>query len=112
MAKTAKGMRLLIDLMEAGLELGPEYCEALSLLARHAASYARRQEAACNYEWACGDKWDDKNARLESRITEIALGIPGVVGVVFSGDPRGYCVRLKLENGYTNTWGGDGFGIA
>ncbi len=81
---------------------------------RLATTYARRMEEKCNCEWAQGEAWDKKNSQLEKSIEQIAKRLPGVKGVKFTGDPRGYTVRLVLECGRGNTWSGDedGWGIA
>ena len=94
--------------------IGFSHLGELSLLARRAARYANMQEQACTYEWASGAAWDKKEQRLEQSIRELAETIPHINGVIFTGDPRGYTVRLILECGCGNTWGGpeDGFGIA
>lgn len=83
----------------------------VSLLARRAKRYAGRAEAACSYEWANEDGYELATTRLEKLITELALTIPGVEGVTFQGDPRGYVVRLQLVDGLSNTMGDDGWGI-
>lgn len=84
----------------------------ISLLMRRVRTYANRQEQACSYEWACGDKWDAKDARLEESIKQLALTIPFCVGVTFQGDPRGYVVKLQFDPAIHNGWGKDGWGIA
>lgn len=77
----------------------------VSLLARRAKRYATRQERACSEEGCWGDEWDRQEARLEEQITELALSLPGIVGVRFTGDPRGFTVRLLLAVPRTNCWG-------
>lgn len=79
-------------------------------------SYAKIQELWCN------ESMDDqrtkrvekRETRLETEITTLALALPGVTGVRFTGDPRGYCVKLMLASKRYNTWGGEseGWGIA
>ena len=44
--------------------------------------------------------------RLEDRVT--ALCAPHGIKPVFSGDPRGAVVKLKLPSGRTDDWGGTG----
>ena len=82
------------------------------LLHKRIKRYATRQEQACTYEWAWGDKWDKQDARLEKSIFDLAVSLPGITGVTFQGDPRGYVVKLQLVNGASNTWGKDGWGVA
>lgn len=83
----------------------------MSLLARRCHRHNTRQEQACSYEWACGDKWDRDEERLEASILSLATSLPGIVGVEFGGDPRGYTVKLLLNNGRSNNWGGIGWGV-
>jgi len=74
--------------------------ETCSLIARHAKTYARIQEMWCSVEMS-----DRETARverqeeiLERRIRDLVADLPhsddGPFGVEFSGDPRGYTVRL------------------
>lgn len=72
-------------------------------------SYARLQEAECNY---------GLTPRQESRQKNIEQEISGICEelgfrVRFDGDPRGYTVRIFFPTGEYNSWGGeeDGWGI-
>jgi len=92
-----------------------------SLLCRHATSYKSIQVERCNGDrreelggYKAWEEWLAKRDRqLRSRITKLATQLKGVKGVMFSQEPRGYTVRLILENGAWNTLGGaeDGFGV-
>ena len=46
-----------------------------------------------------------KRTRLELRIEE-AVGGEG--SVIFSGDPRGATVKVRVLSGRSNSWGGEG----
>lgn len=80
----------------------------VSLLARRCKSHRTRCENECSYEWANTEKYARGTERLENSIRELATSFPGIDGVRFYGDPRGYTVRLLLATGRSNTWGGDG----
>jgi hypothetical protein len=99
---------------EDGLVL-PGVCAELIRLARR---YAKIQERWCNEDMSGTPGLEDRvrarEKKLEEKIRAVASEIKGVKGVKFTGDPRGYCVRLHLRSGKYNTWGGvdDGYGIA
>ena len=76
-----------------------------SQIARAAKTYHRRQEEACSYEWACGDKWDRDEARLEKRIAALVAELGEGFGVVLEGDPRGACVFITTPDKRTDDWG-------
>ena len=101
-------------------------------LMRHSATLTRLAELACSSEAADRDRvrctgakgrrclCDQTNGaehetvpriavqadRLEERVT--ALCAPHGIKPVFSGDPRGAVVKLKLPSGKTDDWGGTG----
>jgi len=85
----------------------------VSRLARYAKQHHTRCENECSYEWANSTKYEADTARLEKRITELVESIHGIEKVIFTGDPRGYTVKLFLATGRSNTWGGaeSGWGI-
>lgn len=55
--------------------------------------------AHCNYMEQ--DVFERRDKKLRARIEEAAKKL-GAVGVIFSGDPRGCVVKLKLPSGKTN----------
>lgn len=71
-----------------------------SLIARHATTYARIQEAWCNEEM--GERrtarLEAQESRLERRIVDLVADLPatddGPWRVRFDGDPRGFAVRI------------------
>lgn len=91
---------------------------------RHAATYARLQEAQCNGDYPadgatycnrCGAAWRANvirngicpDCRAEDAITALCAEFEGVTPI-FSGDPRGATVKIKVPSGYSNSWGGEG----
>lgn len=92
--------------------------ETLHGLLECATSYTRIQERWCSEDMSQIPGREEATKRLEKSLEEkiraYAKGLPNVKGVKFTGDPRGYCVRLMLEDGRYNTWGGaeDGWGVA
>lgn len=88
------------------------YDKACSLLLRHAATHERIQESICSDELTEPQE-QARSAReqlLEDRIRAIAESMS--LTVEFSGDPRGFTVKL-FGVGTHNTWGGaeSGYGI-
>lgn len=76
-----------------------------SLLHRHARTYDRIQEAWCSDEMSDRHRANVERSEsaIERRITELVQHLPepdsGPWKVVFSGDPRGYTVRLVTVDG-------------
>ena len=66
----------------------------LKAIERNAKSYVRLQEARCNT--GLTERQEKREAKLEKTIADLASGL-GLM-VEFSGDPRGFCVRL-IANG-------------
>jgi hypothetical protein len=88
---------------------------SVATIVRHnAARYATIQERWCNEEMSdrATARLEATEQRIEARITDL-LAPYGIIPH-FSGDPRGFCVKLTLPDGAWNTWGGQecGFGIA
>jgi hypothetical protein len=52
-----------------------------------------------------------RECRAKNRIETVCK--PLGIGVKFSGDPRGFCVKLMLKSGKFNSWGGasEGYGV-
>lgn len=56
--------------------------------------------------------WEGKKDAVCERITQLVRPYRrSIVGVVFSGDPRGYAVILKLRNGANNSFACEGWGV-
>jgi hypothetical protein len=58
-------------------------------------------------------KHERRETKIETTIKNLIEQVHGL-RVEFSGDPRGFCVKLHLANGRLyNTWGGSesGYGI-
>ena len=77
-----------------------DVCELIRLSRRH----ARLQERACSQPVKEGF-----DVRCEESIRAVCgrIGVP----VYFSGDPRGFTVKVKLPSGLSNHWGGLTFGV-
>jgi hypothetical protein len=84
----------------------PEKLEVCNYILRCGASYGRMMEDDCNYGDE-GGKRAKKEERLEKRLTEYLAQFNIVP--IFSGDPRGNTLKLKLPSGRTDSFGGDGF---
>lgn len=115
MAITKDG-RLLAQALsnaEDGLVL-PSICSELVRLAKR---HHRIQERWCSEDMSgtpgLTERVERQEAQLEEQIRDVAKQIPGVRAVKFTGDPRGYTVRLMLRSKKSNTWGGAeaGFGV-
>lgn len=76
--------------------------ETLRDLLRLAKTHGRLQVLACNEQVP-----DGHDEKCEERIRKACARLPGCVPV-FSGDPRGATVKLKLPSGRTNDWGNTG----
>lgn len=79
--------------------------QTCSLLHRHARTYDRIQEMWCNDEMSdrATARLEAQEAKLEARIRSLVQDLPqpddGPWQVQFSGDPRGYTVRLIAPTG-------------
>jgi len=90
--------------------------EVCSLVARHATTHARLAETAVNRDLTPREERQDR--AVEARIRELVASLPkprgrAAIGVEFSGDPRGFTVKLVVPGDKGgNTWGLDGrYGI-
>lgn len=84
-----------------------QFLDSFRRLLSAARSYQRLAETACSRELTPREEIRVKH--LESRMTQHARELG--CGVTFSGDPRGYVVKLQLPSGASNTLGNDGWGI-
>lgn len=75
--------------------------DVLRRLMRLSKRHGRLQEEACNHDMPEG-----YDAATEKRINDLADSIGCLA--VFSGDPRGCTVKLKVPSGKTNDWGKEG----
>lgn len=102
--------------------------DAARKLLRHAATHGRLSVESCNGHPAQSspfmdattvgklqDKWDARIERETARVERLITAICTPLGIVpdFTGDPRGYTVKLHLPSGSHNTMGGreSGYGI-
>jgi len=109
---TSKGHKLANDLKVFGIT--QHVLEVCSLLARHAVTHHRLQEIQCNREATAAELLQEKH--IERRIVELVSELPeaptGKATVKFSGDPRGYTVKIVIPGMPGNTFGGGGeYGI-
>lgn len=93
--------------------------EICSLVARHATTHHRLQEIQCNREATAAELLREKH--IEDRIRKLVADLPKAkvqltrgstvasIGVEFSGDPRGFTVKLVVPGDKGgNTWGLEG----
>ena len=97
-------------------------------LLRHARTLHRLAEAQCNGDWPadngqrptvvcdnCARAWVPEavrdqtcpDCRAKAAVRQLLTGMS--IEPVFSGDPRGAVLKLRLPSGRTNDWGQDGF---
>lgn len=81
------------------------------LLKSLARAHNRLAEAECNREITSREI--RRRQSIQAKIIEILKPYIGDGRVRFSGDPRGYTVKVQFPDGRGNTWGGDeeGWGI-
>ena len=95
---------------------GEHAASVCSLLHRHAVTYTKIQERWCGEEMnhAKREALEAKEARLEAAIRALVADMPCLTAVRFTGDPRGFCVKVFRTDGNHNTWGGkeEGWGVA
>jgi hypothetical protein len=82
-------------------------------LMRYAATLQRIAEAHCNdskcpYGPHLPDGGCMKQESIQWKVGEICERIDGVLDAIFSNDPRGAVVKLKVADGYTNDMGREG----
>ncbi len=104
MATTVSEREQFVGVMVS--EFGERVRRHLPRLLTLAKRHARLQETACNRQVA-----ENHDARCEAAIAALCETIGCTVQ--FSGDPRGYTVKLHLPSGRYNTWGGfeSGYGV-
>lgn len=104
-------------------------------LMRYAATLQRLAEDDCNIPMddAQRAKWEAKRGRIQQRVTELVLSIQGdnhtpeyeqyapeslIEGIwmkdmtkcapVFFGDPRGAVLKIRVPDGFSDSFGGEG----
>jgi hypothetical protein len=102
------------ECMELAAVIATDFPEPLAapriarLLLRDAAVIQRHAVNQCNRETSPQE--DARARQAADRILTLLAVYPGV-GVMFGGDPRGYCVKLTLPSKRYNNWGGETWGI-
>ncbi len=109
---TSRGSELASELSKH-IRTTPSVLEICSLIARHARSHHRIQENQCNRELS--ERELIREIRIERRIQELVAQLPPTksakrVTAKFTGDPRGYTVRVVVPDDPHggNTWGRGG----
>lgn len=77
---------------------------AVLRLVRLSKRHARFQEASCNYGLTAAEEAAER--RCEDAIWRVCRGLG--CELVFSGDPRGCTVRLRVPSGRTDDFAGTG----
>lgn len=99
-----------LEALEFAVLMAREFPEApglwhrLDSLMRMGRRYCRLMERDCN----TGDVPAATVARLEAKVSAVCLEIGAGCVPVFSGDPRGATVKLKVPSGRVTDWGGVG----
>lgn len=116
---TSKG-RHAAGLLSKHVGITPDVIETLSRIARLATTHTRLAELVCSVELSDrrSERVAREDARIEAAITRLVGTLPhtdhGPIVAVFSGDPRGYTVKLRVPGAERdgNTWGlGGEYGI-
>lgn len=93
------------------IEIAHDTSVICSLIARHARTHHRYMEIDCNEGLTAEQA--RKVDRIEARIRELVSYLPkskvkgAGLSVKFSGDPRGYTVKIVIPGAPGNTWGGN-----
>lgn len=88
-----------------------QIAHAVAVLIRQARKLHRLAEKACN------SLHTERDARAWIVATSASVAICEMLGVpckvISNGDPRGYVLRLRFDDGTHNTWGGEeeGYGV-
>jgi hypothetical protein len=108
---------------ESSSKLAENYAR---LILRHGATYSRLQEANCNGVGtyygedimqfnARQDRFEKavekKEQAIEKRITAICRELGDGFEPIFSGDPRGNTIKIKVPSGRTNDWAREGVSV-
>jgi hypothetical protein len=109
---TTRGAALARDLSKH-IRTTPSVLEICSLIARLARTHARLQEAKCNRELTPSEL--ARESQIERHIQELVAKLPPTgsgkhVAPKFTGDPRGFTVRIVVPDDPHggNTWGRGG----
>ncbi len=71
-----------------------------SAICRHAATFKRLAETACNRELTPAEEKKDK--RIEEMLSDLIRGLGEGYAPLFQGDPRGATVKIKCPDGRTD----------
>lgn len=58
----------------------------------------------------CSERWSDHDEKTVERTREFirSITVPYGIEPIFSRDPRGACVKVKVPSGKTDDWGSTG----
>lgn len=106
---TNNGRKLAISL-NPSIGITNDILETCSLICRHAKTFHALMEFECNHGTT---PWVEKREpQLVARICQLVEQLPLVngeaIGAVFSGDPRGATVKLRMPDGRYDDWGQEG----
>jgi len=128
---TQKG-RILAEKLEPSTGYDSDIAYICSLLCRQATTYHRIQEQHCNGHPAMDNPsipiadanrlqakfeqlLEKQEANIENRVNMLCHSLPKVEGKhiepIFSGDPRGAVIKLKMPDGRYDDWGHEGICI-
>lgn len=85
-----------------------QFLDAFARLLRASRAYARLCELQCSQPLT--ERQEKRLKRLPAQIAALAREMG--FGVTLQQDPRGYCVKVVVPSGASNTLGNDGWGIA
>lgn len=116
MPQVTKRGRELAREITGYVEIAHDTSVTCSLIARHASTHRRYMEHDCNVGLTAEQA--RKVDQIETRIRELVSYLPKVRAtgqvptVKFSGDPRGYTVKIVIPGAPGNTWGlGGEYGV-
>ncbi len=86
-----------------------EVGEIARKIMRNAATHGRLAEEECGRELTEAEQ--RKVDSCEERIGQLCARLGKGFVPQFSGDPRGYTVKIRLPSGRYNNWGGEAWGV-
>jgi hypothetical protein len=110
MAKRTLHGYKLAEVLNPSIGTTSDILDTCCLLCRAARSYGRLQITRCNRELTEAEQKQEE--QLEKRIRALCLDLPHVAGKpimpILGGDPRGAAVKLRMADGRTDDFGGEG----
>ena len=78
-------------------------------LLRYGATLNRLATEQCNREWTERD--ERKRERIQKAVYSILYTEIKDCEPVFSNDPRGACLKIRVPDGFTTDWGREGISV-